>query len=262
MKISIIMVTLNADRFLRNSIESVISQDYDDFEYLIIDGCSTDRTLAIVEEYVALEPRLRVQSEPDAGIADAMNKGWQLASGDVVGYLHADDYFADRFVLRRIASAFAGNQDAVWCTGGMRHVDSAGGLLKEFFPRRYTFRRLLRGNIIFHPATFVKREELVKIGGFSPCLKYAMDYDLWLRLGRVSAPLILADILACFRVHGGSISCRYADAAFVEEWQVRTRYLHTGTATYMVHYWYYVLKRMVQAKKFRCLLSREGAESA
>jgi len=262
MKISIVTVTLNAERFLRNTIESVRGQEYADYEHLIIDGCSSDRTVEIAGEYAADDPRLRVYIEPDGGIADAMNKRGRLASGDVVAFLHADDLYADRKVLSRVAAVFEATPGATWCTGGMRHVDAQGRRRSEFAPRRYSFRRLLRGNIIYHPATFVWREALLSAGGFAADLHYAMDYDLWLRLGRIAPPVILPDILACFRVHDGSVSCQHASETVTEEWQIRRGYLAPGSAGYYLHYWYFLLKRAVQERMAMRYLRNEEAEHA
>jgi glycosyltransferase involved in cell wall biosynthesis len=247
MKISVITVTLNAERFLRQTILSVLGQDYNNYEYIIIDGRSHDQTLAIIEEYAALDARIQYKSEPDRGISDAMNKGAQLANGDILVCLHADDFFADTSVLKRVAKLLE-NPSEIWLTGGIRYVDQAGSSLMDITARRFSYRRLLRGNIILHPATFVKRNTFMEVGGFSTVLHYAMDYDLWLRIGEIAPPLVIRDILTCFRVHGGSLSCKDSDKAFAEEWNVRKLALGGHKTSYLFHYGYYMLKKLIHGR--------------
>ena len=115
MKISIITVTFNSEKTLRYTIESVLNQNYDDIEYLIIDGASTDSTLDIIKCYEPkFEGKLHYISEPDKGIYDAMNKGILMATGNVVGFLNSDDLFIDKKVAEDIVSAFDTNTDAIY----------------------------------------------------------------------------------------------------------------------------------------------------
>ena len=115
MKISIITVTFNSEKTLRYTIESVLNQNYDDIEYLIIDGGSTDSTLDIIKCYEPkFEGKLHYISEPDKGIYDAMNKGILMATGNVVGFLNSDDLFIDKKVAEDIVSAFDTNKDAIY----------------------------------------------------------------------------------------------------------------------------------------------------
>ncbi|MBJ6751448.1 glycosyltransferase family 2 protein [Geomonas anaerohicana] len=241
MKISIVTVCLNAEQYLEQQLASVASQSWRDLEQIVVDGGSTDRTLEIVQRAAQDEPRLRWTSGPDGGIGDAMNKGLALATGDVVGFLHADDFFADPSVLHKVADAFD-DPATEWVTGGIRYVDSRGEVVAAYAPRRWSYRRLLRGNILFHPATFVRRDVLQAVGGFDPALRYTMDYDLWLRLGRRCAPRRLDLPVACFRVHPHSTSVRHIDAAFREEFQVRCRYLRGKPVQRVLHLVYFALK--------------------
>uniref|UniRef100_C6E5U0 Glycosyl transferase family 2 n=1 Tax=Geobacter sp. (strain M21) TaxID=443144 RepID=C6E5U0_GEOSM len=242
MKFTIITITFNAERYLEQQLASVSGQTLRDLEQIVVDGGSTDSTLGIVQRAAKTEPRLRWTTGPDRGIGDAMNKGLALATGDVVGFLHADDFYADPTVLERVAQAFALEPQAEWVTGGVRYVDGRGELLRTYSPRRWSYRRLLRGNILFHPATFVRSEALAAAGGFDPSLRYTMDYDLWLRLGQRYAPRPLHLAIASFRVHPGSTSVRNVDAAFREEFQVRSRYLRGKPVQRALHLLYFGLK--------------------
>jgi glycosyltransferase involved in cell wall biosynthesis len=234
MKLSVITVCLNSRPFIGETIESVLAQDYPDFEHVIVDGGSTDGTLDLIREYAGRDPRIVWTSGPDRGISDAMNKGAAMASGEVLAHLNADDYYAGPDVLGRVAGCFTARPEIEWLTGGLAFVAMDGTFLREARVRRYSFRRLLRGNIILHPATFMRRSAFREAGGFDPGLHYCMDYDLFLRLGSRSAPLCLDSRLTCFRVHPGSRSVVCSAAAYAEEFQVRLNYLrHAGRSTWL-----------------------------
>src|SRR5579864_8568492 len=112
MKISVITVCHNARQTIRDTIESVIGQDYPDIEYIVVDGASSDGTKEILSGYRNRIDRL--VSEPDSGIYDAMNKAWKMATGDFIGFLHADDCFSHKGCVRRIAeSARASSADVI-----------------------------------------------------------------------------------------------------------------------------------------------------
>ncbi|HBG06005.1 MAG: glycosyl transferase [Geobacteraceae bacterium GWC2_58_44] len=240
--ISVITVCYNGASYLETSLRSVLSQEYPALDHVVVDGGSTDGSLEIIKRYAALDARLRWISEPDRGISDAMNKGLSLATGEVAAFLHADDFYPDSGVLSLVAAQFAAQPELEWLTGGISYVDPAGAIVKSYSPRRWSYRRLLRGNIIFHPATFVRRRVLEEVGGFDTSLRYTMDYDLWLRLGRRSAPVLLDHPLACFRLHPGSTSVQQVDAAFREELQVRYRQLQGKPLQKALHGLYYWLK--------------------
>jgi glycosyltransferase involved in cell wall biosynthesis len=254
-KITVITVCLNCCKFIAQAIESVQAQSYDVVEHVIIDGGSTDATLDIVRKYALRSAQLHWISEPDRGIAHAMNKGVALASGEIIGFLHADDLFPHGDVLANVVAVFDGHPMATWATGGLRIVDGKGSLLKEIAPRRYSFRRLLRNNIIMHPSTFIRRQALVEAGVFDERYHYAMDYHLWLRLAEQSEPLIIDSALACWRAHVDSLSTVYADAALTEEYLIRTDYLiKSGRALWPHQIWHFLrrpLNRMFYGRLLR-----------
>ena len=123
MKISVITATYNSAATIRDTMESVLQQTYQDFEHIIVDGASADETLSIVESFAPrYEGRLRVISEPDSGIYDAMNKGVALATGDVVGLLNSDDFYTSHDVLSAVADAMTDTTcDAVY--GDIHYVN-------------------------------------------------------------------------------------------------------------------------------------------
>ena len=126
MKISIVTVTYNSASTLKNTIESVLSQDYQDIEYIVVDGLSKDNTMDIVKEY---EPRfggrMKWLSEKDLGMYDAMNKGIRMASGEVVGIINSDDFFHRKDVISKVAEAFASDASIEAVYGDVRFVNEA-----------------------------------------------------------------------------------------------------------------------------------------
>lgn len=218
---SIITITRNGEQYLAQTIESVLAQDFEDYEYLIIDGGSEDDTLQIVERYAARDVRIRWHSGPDAGISDAMNKGIGIAQGTVVAHLHDDDYYLPG-ALGAVWQAFQQQPEAGWLVGRCRVVDGAGELLYEpSVPKSLTYRQLLRRNLVPHPAAFVRRALFSEVGLFSERLRYAMDYDLFLRLCARQTPLVLDRGVAAFRRHADSLSTAAELTAFREEYRIR-----------------------------------------
>jgi glycosyltransferase involved in cell wall biosynthesis len=179
---------------------------------------------------------VRWVSEPDNGIADAMNKGVQMANGEVIAHLHSDDYYPDHSVISSVNSALEKHPGSLWLTGGMFIVNERGMAVNDIKVRDYSFKGLLSNNILLHPSTFIKKQAFEQVGGFNVSLKYAMDYDLWLRLGSICDPILLDRPLACFRVHEGSISTKEVDAAFDEAWKIRKRYLGLNIFKLFFHY--------------------------
>jgi glycosyltransferase involved in cell wall biosynthesis len=239
-EITVITVCRNVERYLGETIASVLVQQKVACEYLIVDGASTDGTLALVRAAAARDRRIAWSSGTDAGIADAMNRGLAKARGEIVAFLHADDCYPAADVLATVTAALRARPDRDWLTGGVREIDAAGRRLRTVGVRRFSRRRLLRNNIILHPATFVRRAALLAANGFDPALRYAMDYDLWLRLARRGPPLTLDRELACFRVHAGGLSSANRRAALAEEYLVRRRYLAgplSWTAHSLYHWW-------------------------
>lgn len=242
MRITVITICLNAEKYLAYQLKSVADQSWSDVEHIVVDGGSTDNTLAIIKSAAKSNPKIRWIRESDGGISDAMNKGLALASGEIIAFLHADDFYPESGVLESVAEIFAAHPGTEWLTGGVHYVDHTGQIVKSYRPRRWSYQRLLRGNILFHPATFVRSRAFENVGGFDTCLRYTMDYDLWLRLGKSSAPFRLDLPLACFRIHPESTSVQHVDVAFYEELRVRCRYLRGKPLQKALHLIYYCLK--------------------
>ncbi len=180
MKISIITATYNSAKTVRDTLESIKSQAYPHVEHLVIDGLSTDETLQIVHQFSNVA---KVVSEKDKGIYDAMNKGIQLASGEIIGILNSDDIYVDNGVLNEVAAIFADDSvDA--CYADLQYVNDVDTtkLVRNWKSGNFTKKSFLFGWMPPHPTLFLRRRVYDKVGNFNLLLKSAADYELMLRV--------------------------------------------------------------------------------
>ncbi len=204
MKISVITAVYNNRESIRDALESVLSQVHVDVELVVIDGGSTDGTLEIIREYSS---QIDVfVSEPDDGIYDALNKGIARANGEVVGFLHSDDLFADVYVLSRMKNALSNPLvDAVY--GDLVYVDKcAREIIRVWKAGNFTRTRIGWGWMPPHPTLYVRRSVYERLGGFDMEYRIAGDYENILRLlgrGGVRCAYI-PEVLVKMRVGGAS----------------------------------------------------------
>lgn len=179
-KISVVTVVYNNATTVKDTILSVASQDYPHVEHIIIDGASTDGTLDIIRQYAG--KKAIVRSEPDQGMYDAMNKGLALASGDIVGFLNADDTYADPHVLTEIADTIEGkNVDAAY--GDLIYVDrmNADKVVRYWKSQAYQDGLFEKGWMPAHPTFYTKRWVYEKYGGYDTAYRRQSDFELTLR---------------------------------------------------------------------------------
>lgn len=238
---SIITCTWNSARFLGESISSVLMQDYPNVEYIFVDGGSTDGTL---EQIHALQRPYRLIENVRGGVSRAMNEGMRIATGDVIAHLHSDDYYLWPDVLSRVARHFESSGHG-WLFGRTMALIDGKLYPDNYIAPRYSYEKLLRGNFIPHPATFVRKDFMDRSGGFDANLKYAMDYDLWLRLAQLGDPVQLDDPLTAFREHEGSLSSSTGTrlAAMAEDFRVRKAYASRNPVELVEHYARYFVRR-------------------
>ena len=180
-KISIITVSCNSAETIRDTIESIIRQDYNNIEYIIIDAGSKDGTLDIIKEYK--EHISYFISEADNGIYDGMNKGIAAATGDIVGILNSDDFYPNSFVISNVARTFEKRGcDAVY--GDLVYVkqNDTSKITRYWQAGEYSTARIKNGWMLPHPTFFVKKEMYERYGYYNTDLKSAADYEMILKL--------------------------------------------------------------------------------
>jgi glycosyltransferase involved in cell wall biosynthesis len=180
-KISIITVTYNSAQTLEQTILSVLSQNYSNLEYIIVDGKSTDDTLAIIEKY--RDKISHFISEKDDGLYYAINKGINLATGGIIGILHADDFYTKNDVLIGIAETFKMNEaDAVYADLYYVDKNNTDKIIRTWKSGSFSPNKFLWGWMPPHPTFFVKKNCYTKYGVFNTTLRSAADYEIMLRL--------------------------------------------------------------------------------
>lgn len=229
--VSALMSVYNSERFLAAAVRSILEQTMTDIELVVVDDGSTDGSLAILKSFAAADPRVKLISRGNTGIARALNEGLAIAQGEFVAKMDADDVsLPDRFIKQ---IAFLREHPQVVAVGGAWHViDEADRLLTTLngpLDDVEIQQHALRGHApLTHSCAMMRRSALRQIGGYDADFKYALDLDLWLRLGEVGQLANLPDPVLKFRLHSGSISetkryeqRRFAKVACERAWQRR-----------------------------------------
>ena len=219
-RLSIVTCTYKAnEKFLRKCLQSIETQTYKNIEHIFNDSYSDPATLNIIQEYTDRNkdkyPIKFFQSEP-RGVAYALNKAYPHATGEIIHFLHADDYYYTQHALEKAISYFDKNPEIHWLTGDLL-VEIEGKLIK--FPMTKILslspqKALATMNWISHENTFMKTEMLGKYGGFNEDVRSPVEYRLWLRMIRKEKVFITKDIFAVYTVHKGSASSGSARALF------------------------------------------------
>ena len=179
-KLSIITISYRSKETIQTTIESVLSQDYDNIEYIIVNRESDDGTIDLIRQY---EDKIdKIIDEPDNGIYDALNKGINLASGDIIGFLHADDFYPDTDTLSTIANSFTDDTDAVY--GDLVYVSkyNTNKIVRYWKAGNYLRNKIRQGWMPPHPTMYIKKSVYDKCGMFAPDYDIAADYEFILRL--------------------------------------------------------------------------------
>lgn len=197
--VSIVTPSFNQAHYLEETIGSVLAQSYSRLEYIIVDGGSTDGSVEIIKKYAN---RLACWiTEPDRGQTDAINKGFARAQGEILAWLNSDDTYLPHAVAEAVETLQA-HPEAGMVYGDANLVDEAGQVIGRFPARQTDYRRLRRGYVhIPQQAAFFRASLWREVGPLDPTFFFAMDYDLWVRLAKVSALLYTPRLWANFRLH-------------------------------------------------------------
>lgn len=160
MKISIITIAYNSGHSIADAIQSVLNQDYADIEYIIVDGKSKDNTVEVVKSFGSRISKF--VSEPDKGIYDALNKGIRMATGDVIGFMHSDDLFANNQIISKVAAVFL-EKDVDSVYGDLQYVfkNDTNRVLRYWKSGKFSIRRLKMGWMPPHPTFYVKKRSMI-----------------------------------------------------------------------------------------------------
>ena len=262
-KISIIIPCYNAAKFIEQTIQSILNQNYPNLECIVIDRESNDGTLDILKKY---ESKITWISEKDKGQSDAINKGLKLAQGDIVTYLNADDVY-ERDCFQKVANFFEKKPPVKWVYGKCKIIDENSVEIRKpitwykyFWQKRYSYNGLLISDFIAQPAVFWRRELVDEIGLFDINKHLAMEYDYWLRIGVKYEPGFINEYLAGFRLHPVSKSSTSFSAAANEALDVAKRYAISGKRVFLIPLQYLNYFLVVSIYSFLKLCSFKGRE--
>jgi glycosyltransferase involved in cell wall biosynthesis len=254
-RISLITVCWNAEATIGETLKSIDKQIFRDFEHIIIDGASNDATLSIVKSATAENRQLF--SEPDKGIYDAMNKGLDVARGDIVGFLNADDVFADDHVLERIFDAFeAPEVDGTY--GDLVYVerDQPNRITRYWRSSEFRLRSFRKGWFPPHPTLYLKRDVYNRVGHFNLDYRHAADVEFMMRVFEVRRVRAVRIPEVLVRMKGGGASNNGLQTVLRQNREILTALSKHGLAVPPAFYWWHkLLSRLVQlveGKMRRC----------
>jgi glycosyltransferase involved in cell wall biosynthesis len=220
-RISIVTPSYNQATFLEETMRSVLEQDYPDLEYIVVDGGSTDGSLGIIRKYAS---RLAWWiSEPDQGQTDALNKGFARASGDILAWINSDDTYQPG-AIAEAGTYLQAHPEVGMVYGDANLIDEHGAVLGRFPARQTDYQSLMRGSVhIPQQAAFFRADLWRQVGPLDPSFYFAMDYDLWVRLAKVSRLVYHPRLWASFRLHGEGKSVASDDRCYPEMLRVHRR---------------------------------------
>lgn len=222
--VSIVTPSYNQAQFLERTILSVLTQDYPNIEYIVMDGGSKDSSAEIIRKY---SDKLRYWvSEKDNGQSDAINKGWKMATGVYCCYLNSDDELTPGAVSA-VVEAFEKNPAAGIIYGDYTFVDENNKIIQEGKGHQTSFKKLLvHGQMpaIAQPSSFYRMDLVRKVGYIDSSLHLSMDYDLLLRLSKISRIIYIPRVISLFRLHGNAKSTTLAKRHWHESLRVRMKH--------------------------------------
>ena len=225
--VSIVTPSLNQSRFIRATIDSILSQDYPNLEYWVIDGGSKDGTVNTLQSY---SERIHWVSEADSGQSQAINKGWKRSHGDILGWVNADDLLQP-LAVQRAVQALLSNQAVGAVYGDSFYIDDADKVIQQYPARAFNYDALVSETENFIPQTsvFMRRNVLEKAGFLNESLHFVMDHDLWLRMGLIAPMEYLPMEMAALRLHSSAKTVK-AMSGFASEFAFMYQNLFTNPA--------------------------------
>ncbi len=219
--VTVVIPALNSGCFLKEAIQSILGQDYPRIECWVMDGGSQDETLDILRAY---EGSIHWISEPDRGQANALNKGFRRALGEILAWLNADDRYLPGAVSRAV-DYLVSYRDVAAVYGDVECIDAEGRPIQRRQALPFDLNRLLNYyNYIPQMSTFFRKRAWEEAGGLDEALHYSMDYDLWIRIGKSHQMGYLSQTLSQWRIHGGSKTSPSPLIAMPECLRVSRRY--------------------------------------
>jgi glycosyltransferase involved in cell wall biosynthesis len=246
-KVTIITPSFNQADYLEATIQSVLNQTYQNIEYFIVDGGSTDGSVGLIKSY---QDRLAGWvSEPDRGQTDAINKGFGLATGEIIAWLNSDDTYLPQ-VVEQAVSYLNGHPEVGLVYGDANYIDARGRVIGRFPAAQTSLAKLRRGYVhIPQQASFFRKSLWDQVGPLDPDFFFAMDYDLWVRLAAVSTIQYVPQVWANFRLHQDAKTISADDRCWPE--MLKVHYRDGGRWFSPIQMKYYLRKLAAPIIKYR-----------
>lgn len=246
--VSIITPVKNGRKFLTCCIESILAQDYSNIEHVVADGGSSDGTVELLEYYSnKYKNKVRFISEPDEGVGDAWNKGLNIAKGEILGWVGADDYY-EHNAVSTVVEFFRLHPTVHFAYGGMNVVSENGTLIRTYHATYTTLEEMVNArNPVPCPSAYYKKEVITKIGGL---IGLGNDFEFFLRMRKSFEPHIIPEILSNFRIHSGSSTTGTNRKALtmwaLDDWKVSRQYGGRFFSTYFRKYLKMLIRQQLQ----------------
>ncbi len=230
-KISVIIPSYNKVKFIGLTLASIFEQNYKNIEVIVQDGGSTDGTVDIIKKYASRYPGLlKYESKKDKGQLDAINNGMSKARGEIFTFINADDCYSNG-AFNKIANAYMENPDSIWFAGQGVVINDAGWEIakpvtwyKNLLLNHATYYLLLTTNFLMQPSVFFTKDVFKKYGPFTGTSDFIMEYDFWLKLGKIQMPVVINNNLSCFRIEPTTKTKRLFNDLLKEDEQTVKKY--------------------------------------
>ena len=244
MKLTIVTPSYNQGRFIERTFQGILNQELNfELEYILADAVSTDNTAKIVKKYIPKFKRVGIDfiyiSEKDKGQSDGINKGWKIATGDIITYINSDDYYEPK-VLDKVTDFFKQNPSIKWAYGGGNLVNKKGKIYKSVQPKKYSRVKLLNYCNIGQPSCFFRRELLDEFGMLDQNLHLAMDYDLWLKFASKYNAGILDFVVSNMRYYADAKSGLRTREQLIESLRLGNAYTKPFSWRRACQYYYFL----------------------
>lgn len=230
-KISIVIPSFNKEKYIGKTLDSIFSQEYENFEVIIMDGGSTDRSVGIIERYAKnYKGKITWQSKIDKGQLDAVNTGLKKVDGDIVTFINADDCYEDG-AFESVVGHFLENPEALWFAGSGivinnndREITKPVTWYKNLLLGKNSRSYLLMTNYLIQPSVFLTKKSYEKYGPFTGTKDFITEYDLWLTLSKVQMPVIINKVLSKFRIEKSTKTKRLYKSLLLEDERIVNKY--------------------------------------